>query len=138
MARAWGPVIRKRHDEDVTSLEDIPTTTVPPTNDMALVSLLAGVAGWIVAVVTLCPLSQYGGGICFLPLAFIAWTIAILTGFVARGQITATGEGGADIANWGLFSAASGLALGVLALVALTILLLLSIAGLGATIPFIQ
>lgn len=133
-----GPESQKRHEEDVTSLEHIPTTTIPSTNDMALVSLLAGVGGWIIAVATLCPISQYVGGICFLPLAFIAWTIALLTGFIARGQIAYTGEGGADMATWGLILATGGLVLGMLALMVLVILLLLGIVGLGAAIPFLN
>lgn len=129
---------RRPYEEDSTNLEDIPTTTVAPTNDMALVSFLVGAGGWVLAVAAVCPISQYVGGLCILPLAFVAWTIALFTGFIARGQLSTSGEEGGDMATWGLLAGGSGLLLGTLALVVLAILLLLGIVGLGALAPFLN
>lgn len=133
-----GPGGREAYEEGATSLEEIPTTTVAPTNDMALVSFLVGAGGWVVAVAAVCPISQYVGGLCILPLAFVAWTIALFTGFIARGQIATSGEEGHDMATWGLLAGGSGLLLGTVTLVALAILLLLGIVGLGALTPLLN
>ncbi|MDX1688456.1 MAG: DUF4190 domain-containing protein [Candidatus Promineifilaceae bacterium] len=127
---------RREYEENVTTLEEIPATTVAPTNDMALVSFLAGAGGWVVAIAAICPISQYVGGLCILPLAFVAWTVALFTGFIARGQIATGDEEGDDMATWGLIAGGAGLVLGTLALVLLALLLLLGIVGLGALTPF--
>jgi hypothetical protein len=55
-----------------------------PTNTMAIVSLVAGIAGYVI------------------PHPFIAGLVAIVTGHMARGQIRRTGEGGALLATIGL------------------------------------
>jgi len=119
-------------EEDATSPEDIPATTIAPTSDMALVSFLTGAGGWVIAAAAVCPISQYVGALCILPLAFIAWTLALFTGFIARGQIATSSEEGGDMATWGLIAGGSGLVLGIVALATLAILLLLGIVGLGA------
>ena len=124
------------YEDEATSLEHLPTTTVPPTNDMALVSYFSGIGGWVIGAGAVCPLSQYVGGLCFLPLAFVAWTAALFTGFIARGQIAERGEEGGDMATRGLIAGAAGLILGTLALVVVAILLLLGLVGLGALTPF--
>ena len=55
-----------------------------PTNTLAIVSLAAGIAGYV------------------LPHPFIAGIVAIITGHMARGQIRRTGEGGGALALAGL------------------------------------
>lgn len=129
---------RESYTDDATSLEEIPTTTVAPTSDIALVSFLAGVGGWLLAAASICPISQYVGGLCILPLAFVAWTVALFTGFIARSQIATSGEEGADMATWGLIAGGSGLLLGTLVLLVLALLLLLGVVGLGALAPFLN
>ncbi|MBJ7597868.1 MAG: hypothetical protein DLM67_24630 [Candidatus Nephthysia bennettiae] len=103
---------------------DDPPTTVPPplpgqvgslpiqrsVNSLAIVSLVAGIAGYII------------------PHPFIAGLIAIVTGHMARRQIRQTGESGSGLAM-------AGLILGYLHLV-LSILLvgfiILVVMGVGA------
>ena len=55
-----------------------------PTNQMAIISLVAGVAGYVI------------------PHPFIAGIAAIITGHMAKRQIAQTGEGGAGLATAGL------------------------------------
>ena len=54
-----------------------------PNNQMALVSLIAGIAGWTV-------------------LPFLASIVAVVTGHMAKRQIRETGEGGDGMATAGL------------------------------------
>jgi hypothetical protein len=56
---------------------------VPPTNTLALISLVAGISSFVI-----------------LPL--IGAVIAIVTGHIARGQIKRTGESGSGMALAGL------------------------------------
>lgn len=136
MKKEHKPSVQGNYEDETTSLEHLPTTTVPPTNDMALVSYFSGIGGWLIAVGAVCPLSQYVGGLCFLPLAFVAWSGALFTGFIARGQIASSGEEGGDMATRGLIAGAAGLILGALALVALALLLLLGLVSFGALTPY--
>jgi hypothetical protein len=53
--------------------------SIPPTNSLAVVSLVAAILSWV-----LCPV--------------VAGVIAIITGHIARGQIRRTGEGGNAVA----------------------------------------
>jgi hypothetical protein len=85
----------------------------PPTNTMAVMSLVAGVAGYV------------------LPHPFIAGLIAIYAGHTARKQIRQTGEAGASLALIGLILGYVHLALSILLLV---ILILVVVVGLGALI----
>src|SRR5579872_6802850 len=55
----------------------------PRTNSMAIASLVSGILAWVI-----CP--------------FFGAILAIVFGFVARGQIKATGEGGAGMAMAGI------------------------------------
>lgn len=55
-----------------------------PINSLAIVSLVAGIAGYVI------------------PHPFIAGLVAIVTGHVARSQIRRTGEAGARLALAGL------------------------------------
>jgi hypothetical protein len=84
-----------------------PVTTYRGTNSLAIVSLVAGIAGYVI------------------PHPFIAGLIAIITGHMARGQIRRTGEGGRGLATVGLVLGYVHLALSF----ALVILILLLIVG---------
>jgi hypothetical protein len=55
-----------------------------PINSLAIVSLVAGIAGYVI------------------PHPFVAGLVAIVTGHMARGQIRRTGEGGAALALAGM------------------------------------
>ena len=85
-----------------------------PTNTMAIVSLVAGIAGYVI------------------PHPFIAGIVAIITGHMARKQIRQTGEGGAGLALAGLILGYVHLALSVLFVIAL-ILLVVGFIAFGAT-----
>jgi hypothetical protein len=67
-----------------------------PTNTLAIVSLVAGIAGYVI------------------PHPFIAGLVAIVTGHLARAQIRRTGEGGALLATIGLILGYLHLVLSVL------------------------
>lgn len=84
-----------------------------PTNTMAIVSLVAGIAGYVV------------------PHPFIGGIVAIITGHMARRQIRQTGENGAGLALAGLILGYIHLALSIL-LVGLLILFLVGLAFVGA------
>ena len=109
--------------EDVTDLGHIEGEAVAPTNDIALLSLLAGVGGWILAAIGICPLLQ-GFNLCVAPLAFVAWAGALVSGFIARAQLADSEEGGDDLAVWGMAVAGAGIALGTLLLILLVVLVL--------------
>jgi F0F1-type ATP synthase assembly protein I len=79
---------------------------------MAIISLVAGIAGYV------------------LPHPFIAGVIAIYAGHRARKEIRQTGEAGANLALIGLILGYLHLALSV----ALVILVILLVVGLGALI----
>jgi hypothetical protein len=81
-----------------------------PINSLALVSLVAGIAGYV------------------LPHPFIGGLVAIVTGHMARRQIRQTGESGSGLALAGLILGYVHLALSIL-LVGFVLLVLL---GIGA------
>lgn len=87
----------------------------PPTNTLAIVSLVAGITSFFV-----CPVI---GGI-----------VAIVTGHMARGQIRQTGEGGDGLALAGLVLGYVHLALAVLALAVVALALL----GIGVAIQHLR
>ena len=107
--------------EEITDLGHLDGGYVPPTNDLALVSFLAGIGGWILAAFGVCPLLQ-GFNLCLAPLAFVTWTIALFSGFIARSQIMESEEGGDDLAVWGMATGGAGLVLGTLLLLILVVL----------------
>src|SRR5438552_426604 len=76
-----------------------------PTNSMAVVSLVAGIAGYV------------------LPHPFIAGVVAILTGHMARRQIRETGEGGDGLALAGLILGYVHLALSVVVVIVVILFL---------------
>jgi hypothetical protein len=69
-----------------------------PNNTMALVSLIAGI-----------------GGLTILP--FIASIVAVITGHIAKKQISETGEGGSGLATGGLVTGYIGIGLGILGII---------------------
>ena len=81
-----------------------------PLNTLAVVSLAAGIAGYV------------------LPHPFIGGLVAIVTGHIARGQIRRTGEGGGVLATAGLILGYVHLLLSVLVVG----FILLVVLGLGA------
>jgi len=92
--------------EQPTQLGPRPATVVPhyagplaaagaPTNQLAIVSLVAGVA-------------------CYFILPVIGAVVAIITGHMARGQIRRTGESGNGLAVAGLILGYAHLLLGLL------------------------
>jgi hypothetical protein len=82
---------------------------VPPTNNLALISLVAGIASFVI-------------------LPVIGAIIAVVTGHIARGQIKRTGESGSGMALAGLILGYVHLALFAIVLV----LLIIAVAvGLG-------
>ena len=76
-----------------------------PTNTLAIVSLVAGVAGYVI------------------PHPFIAGIVAIVTGHLARRQIRQTGEGGSGMALAGLILGYLHLALSILLVLLLVLVL---------------
>ena len=84
-----------------------------PTNSMALVSLISGIAG-----LTLFP--------------FVASIVAIVTGHMAKRQIAETGEEGSGMATGGLVTGYIGVGIGLL----LVLLFVGMFAGMFAFIPF--
>jgi uncharacterized protein DUF4190 len=83
--------------------------TPSSTNSMAVVSLVAGIAGYVI------------------PHPFIAGIVAIVTGHMARRQIRQTGEAGSGMALAGLILGYVHLALSIL-----LVLLLIGVFVLGA------
>ena len=90
------------------------TTAGAPTNNMAVVSFVAGIASFFAHVIPV-----IGG--------FTVAIVAIITGFVARGQIKRTGEQGMWMANVGIALGFIHFALAFL--VALLILFLIFVVG---------
>jgi hypothetical protein len=98
-------------------------STLAQTNSLALVSLVSGALSFFAHVVPL-----VGG--------FTVAIVAIITGFMARGQIKRTGEQGIWMANVGIILGFVHLALGfiiVLIVVFLIFVLGVAILGYGAT-----
>ena len=89
------------------------------TNTLAVVSLVAGVASFFAHIVPV-----IGG--------FTVAVVAIVTGFIARGQIKQTGEQGMWMANVGIIIGFIHIALGfVLLMVLLIVVFVLGIALFG-------
>lgn len=106
----------------VTTVPHTPelATTVPhQTNSLAIVSLVVGALSFFAHV-----LPGIGG--------FTAAIIAIVTGFMARGQIKRTGEQGMWMANAGIIIGFVHLALGfIVVLVILFVVFVLGVALFG-------
>lgn len=87
----------------------------PRTNSLAVASLIAGIAAWVV-----CPL--------------LGAVLAIIFGHIARGQIKTSGEAGGGLALAGLILGYAHLALGVLGF----ILVILFFGGMAAILGIIS
>ena len=85
----------------------------PPTNQLAILSLVAGIASYVM-------------------LPVIGAVVAVITGHMARSQIKRTGEGGNGLAVAGLILGYVHLALGVLVLL-IFVIVFLGFLGLVAT-----
>jgi hypothetical protein len=84
-----------------------PYAAVRPTNSLAIVSLIAGIAAYVVAPV-------------------IGAVVAIVTGHIARGQVRQTGEAGGGMALAGLILGYVHLALVLVGGVLLAIVLVIA------------
>lgn len=94
-------------------------TASAPTNNLAVVSFVAGIASFFAHIIPI-----VGG--------FTVAIIAIITGFVARGQIKRTREQGMWMANAGIIIGFVHLALGFLLIIALLfVIFVLGIALFG-------
>lgn len=118
------------YQEDSTKLDGLPAHYIPPTNDRALLSFLAGLGGWALAVFSLCPFTVYLS-LCCASLALLSWGVGLFSGFTARRQLAAREEGGSELATWGLLSSAAGILLAGLALLLVVSAALLSLTGLS-------
>jgi hypothetical protein len=127
-----GAVTEEHPPTTIAGQESAPMTTVPhtpelaaytpsaaQTNTLAVVSLVTGALSFFAHVVPI-----VGG--------FTVAIIAIITGFMARGQIQRTGEQGIWMANVGIILGFVHLALGfILALVIIFMVFVLGIALFG-------
>jgi hypothetical protein len=82
----------------------------PANNTLAIVSLVAGIAG-----LTVVPI--------------LASIVAVITGHMARRQIAERGEGGSGMATAGLITGYIGVALGVLAIIAAILIPIMIVAS---------
>src|SRR5215510_659019 len=92
------------------------TTSAAPTNNMAVVSFVAGIASFFAHVIPV-----IGG--------FTVAIVAIITGFIARGQIKKSGEQGMWMANAGIIIGIVHLVLGFF--IVLIVLFLIFVLGLA-------
>jgi chromate transport protein ChrA len=120
--------------------QSVPQTTLPhtpglaaygpsqtQTNNLAVVSFVAAIASFFAHVVPVV------GGVTVA-------IIAIVTGFMARGQIKRTGEQGMWMANLGIIIGVVHLALGVIVVIVILLLIaagvaLFTINGVGGSTP---
>lgn len=85
----------------------------PPTNGLAVTSLVFGILGWIL-------------------LPVLAPAMAVIFGHLARGQIRNTGEGGGGMAVAGLVLGYVNLALGLIAVLVLIVIFFIAAAAFQA------
>ncbi len=98
---------------------ELADSTLAQTNSLALVSLVSGALSFFAHVVPL-----VGG--------FTVAIVAIITGFMARGQIKRTGEQGIWMANVGIILGFVHLALGfIIVLIVIFLIFVLGVAFLG-------
>jgi Domain of unknown function (DUF4190) len=94
-------------------------TAAVPTNNMAVVSFVAGIASFFAHVIPV-----VGG--------FTVAVVAVITGFIARGQIKRSGEQGMWMANAGIIIGVVHLVLGfLLVLVFLFLIFVVGVALFG-------
>jgi len=125
--------------------------TAPQNNGMALTSIIAGLGGWLMAIIFIC-LSlilaflgaiTFGLGailsVCLIPIQIlvpIAWIVGIVTGHIALKQIKDGGdvEGGRNMAITGLISSYLGICIFCLLLIGFAVLIIAA----GASIPLLE
>jgi hypothetical protein len=122
----------------------------PRNNTMALTSIIAGLGGWLLAIIFMCLSFVIGAlgaatlgagsilGLCLIPIQClipISWIVGIVTGHVALGQIKRSGgmEGGRGMAIAGLISGYIGMGIVCLLLIAFVVLMLT-----GVSVPIIE
>lgn len=124
--------------EKPTDLSGIDSPPELPTNDVALISFLAGIGGWVLALIGICPfVSAFTGGFSGVgctSLSFIAWIIAIPAGYMARQQITKRGEGGDNLARIGMISGIAGIAITIL----LFCIVMVAVLAGAVALPFLD
>lgn len=124
--------------EKPTDLSGIDSPPDPPMNDLAIVSFVAGIGGWVLAVIGLCPfVATFTGGLSSFgcsTLSLATWLIAIPAGIWAQQRIKTQGAGGENLARLGLISGVAGLAITVLLF---CVVLGLVLAG-ALTLPFLD
>jgi len=110
------------------------------TNSMAIVSLIAGILAWFIALILLClnlgilpifTIATMGlGSMLYLCTAapgcisMIGWLVAIIAGHAAKRQIKQTGDRGGGAATAGLIMGYIGLGLTVIIICLIVILLI--------------
>ena len=98
------------------------TTPAAQTNNLAVISLVAGIASFFAHVIPI-----IGG--------FTVALVAIVTGFIARGQIKQSGQQGMWMANAGIILGFVHIALGfILLLILLIVIFVLGIALFGIAV----
>ena len=122
----------------------------PGSNSMATISFLNGLVGWIITLLTICANVLVGVlavataglastlGVCTSVIACVSpitWLLAIITGHIAKSQISRTGEAGGGSATWGLLMGYLGLGLMLLSICVLAILMA---TGALVSIPFLS
>ena len=122
----------------------------PQNNKMALTSIIAGLGGWLGAIIFICLNFVTGAigfltfglgailGICLIPIQIlipIAWIVGIVTGHIALKQIKDGGDvqGGRGMAIAGLISGYLGIGIFCLLLIGFIGLILT-----GASIPLLE
>lgn len=119
------------------NVQNLPTSK---TNSMAIVSLVAGILAWIIAIILLCinagimpvfTIATLGlGSMLYLCTAapgcisMIGWLVAIIAGHAAKRQIKQTGDRGGGAATAGLIMGYIGWGLMVLIICLIVILLI--------------
>ncbi len=94
-------------------------------NDLALLSSLTGLGGWLTLVGLVFALGS-SSALCCVGIAYIGWIAAILTGYLARQEIGPADRSSARLARLGLLSGGAGFMIGTV----LVVFLVLSALGL--------
>jgi len=105
-------------------------------NTLALISMIAGIVGWVFFLLTFCVSWIPVVNFCVAPvgcLTPLAWIAAVITGHIGLNQIKQTAEAGNGMAKAGLIMGYIGIGLFVL----LTCISIVLIAT-GTSIPIID
>gem|GEM_PF-1293241 len=115
VAMTAGPMVPQPPGPPPGQAMAMPAYAAPRTNSLAVVSLVAGIAAWII-----CPL--------------IGAIVAVVSGHIARNQIKTSGEAGGGLALAGLILGYAHLALSVIGL----ILVVVVFGGLAAFLSILS